>query len=190
MAETCFHYALCPEIIIDIGSAANLFNRFFRVIISYICLITAIFIRIKLRCHVSAAAPVFIAYTKEINLPRLFMSVFLSEVCHRRNTVECHIFNPLRHFLNRSASEVSVYICLTTYLTAEFHKLMCSKTVILNNSTPMSINHFLSCLFWSDSVFPMILISKASARPAKHRHFQFLECFNYICTHTVYIRDF
>ena len=112
MAETGLHNTLSPEIIIDICTTADFLYRFFRVIVSNICLITAVLICIKLRSHISATAPVFIADTKEINIPRLLMSILFSEICHRWYTVKCHIFNPFWHFLYRSASEISIYISL------------------------------------------------------------------------------
>ena len=66
---------------------------------------------------------------------------------------------------------------------------MGTKAVILNNSTPVSIDHLLAVLFRADAVLPVIFIGKTSAGPAKNRDLQFLKSFNNVLTHSVDIID-
>ena len=54
---------------------------------------------------------------------------------------------------------------------------MGAKTIILCYITPMRIDHFRPCFSFTDPVPPMILIAKATSRPAKVGYFYFLQCF-------------
>ena len=160
-----------------------------RMIIADISLITAVFICIEVRIHISATSPVFISNSKEIQFPWFLMSVFLTEVSHRRNTLECDIFYPFRHFLNCSASQITINISFAAKLLTEFKKFMCTKAVILYHTAPVCVDHFFTCFLWSDTVFPVVFICETSTRPAKYRNLDMLQCFYYICTHSVLIRD-
>ena len=66
---------------------------------------------IEIRIHVASAAPVFIAHAEIIYRPRLFVSVFGSQVCHRGYTLKGHVFYPFGHFLYSSASHIAVDVC-------------------------------------------------------------------------------
>ena len=158
-------------------------------IIADISLITAVFICIEVRIHISATSPVFISNSKEIQFPWFLMSVFLTEISHWGNTFECDIFYPFRHFLNCSASQVTINISFAAKLLTEFKKFMCTKAVIFYHTAPVCIDHFFTCFLWSDTVFPVVFICEASTRPAKYRNPDMLQCFYYVCTHSVLIRD-
>ena len=158
-------------------------------IIADIGLITTVFVCIEIRVHVSTAAPVLIANAKEIQFPWFLMSVFLTEVSHRGNTFECNVLNPLRHFLYCSASQISVNVCFTSKLFAEFKEFMSTKAVIFYNTAPVCVDHFLTCFFRADTIFPVVFICETATRPAKYRNLDVLQCFYYICTHSVLVRD-
>ena len=160
-----------------------------RMIIADISLITAVFICIEVRIHISATSPVLISNSKEIQFPWFLMSVFLTEISHRGNTLECDIFYPFRHFLNCSASQVTINISFAVKLLTEFKKFMCTKAVILYHTAPVCVDHFFTCFLWSDTVFPVIFICKTSARPAQYRNFDIFQCFNNIGTHSVHVRN-
>ena len=167
------HHLFRPLVIIHVRSAADLCDRVISSIVSHICLVSAVLIRIMLRAHISAASPVLIADTEVIDLPRLLMTVLLAQVCHRGYAVERNVLYPLAHLTNRTASEVAVDIGLATKLTAQFKELVCSEAVVLDNAAPVCIDHFLSGCFRSDTVHPVIFVCKASARPAQHRNLHF-----------------
>ena len=95
MGEGCFHDTLCPEVIFYIGTTAYFLDRFLRIVISYISLVSSVLISIVLWCHVTTTAPVLISYTKEINCPWLLTAIFFPKIRHRGNTIEGHILNPL-----------------------------------------------------------------------------------------------
>ena len=66
---------------------------------------------------------------------------------------------------------------------------MCTETVVLYDSAPVRIDHFLTGLLRTYAVSPVILICETSARPAKYRNLHLLERLYYIVPHTVRIRD-
>ena len=171
--ETGIHYLVGPVVIIYIGAAADFLDWTLRMIISYISLISSIFICVMGWSHISAAAPVFIAYTEVVNSPGVFAAVFFSKLSHWRNTVEGHVFYPLAHFLNGTGTKVSVYVGFTAKLLTKLHKLMCTEAVVFYYAAPVGVNHFLSAFFWTNAVFPMIFICETSARPTKNRNLHF-----------------
>ena len=168
-AESGLHHFFCPFIIVHIGSAGDLFDRFVSGIVPHICLVSAVHISIKIRIHVAAAAPVFIAHAEIIYRPRLFVSVFGSQVCHRGYTLKGHVFYPFGHFLYSSASHIAVDVCFAAQLTAQFKEFVCSEAVVFYDTAPVGVDDFLSSFFRSDTVFPVVFVSEASARPAKYR---------------------
>ena len=188
-AEACFHHFLRPLIIIRIGTAGNLPDLFVSIVITHKGLVSAVHISVEFRIHISAAAPVLIADTEEIDSPRLFVPIFRAKVCHRRYPVKCHIFNPLRHLLYGTASHISVDIGLTSDLTAELKELVGTKAVILDNAAPVGVDHLLAAFLRTDTVLPVILIRKASARPAQNRNLYFFQRLDNIRTHSVHIRN-
>ena len=187
MTEAGLHNAFRPLIIINVRSACDLEDLLILIVITNVCLISAIEISIIFRCHISTAAPVLITDSEIVNGPSFLMPVFLSLICHRRNALKGHILYPLRHLLHRSASDISINICLTAKLTAKFKKLMRTEAVVLYDSAPVRVDHFLSVFLRTDAILPMILVCKASARPAQHRNFHFFQRFHNIISHTVCI---
>ena len=161
---------LRPVIIRYIGASTDLLDRFLWIIDSDIGLITPVEVSVVGRTHIATAAPVLISHAKVIHTPWFFLSVFLTQIRHRRDTVKCHIFHPFAHLLNGSAAHIAVHVGLTAQLLCQFEKFMGSKTVILNNTAPMGIDHTLTLLLRADSILPMIFIGKTSSRPAQHRH--------------------
>ena len=99
-------------------------------ILTHIGLISAVKIRVIFRRHVTAAAPVFIAYAEEINLPGLLMAVLLSQIRHRGYAFKSNILHPFGHFLNRTAAHIAVYIGFAAQLLTQFKKLMGSEAVV------------------------------------------------------------
>ena len=169
--ESGLHHFFCPFIIVHISSAGDLFDWFVSGIISYIGLVSAVHISIEIRIHVAAAAPVFISHAEIIYRPRLFVSVFGSQVCHRGYALKAHVFYPFGHFLYSSASHVAVDVCFTAQLTAQLKEFVCSEAVVFYDTAPVGVDDFLSSFFRSDTVFPVVFVSEASARPAKYRYF-------------------
>lgn len=103
---------------------------------AHIGLISAVQVSIIFRCHVSAAAPVFVADAKIVHLPRLLVSVFLPQICHWRNAFKGHIFYPFGHFLYGSASDVAVDIGFAAQLAAQLKKFVRTEAVVLRQRRP------------------------------------------------------
>ena len=76
--------------------------------------------------------------------------------------------------LYRTSSNISVDICFAAKLIAQFKIFMCSKAIILSHTAPVGIDHLLSAFLRTNTIHPMILISKTAARPAKYRNLNFL----------------
>ena len=181
--------ALCPMVVVHVRTAADLRDRLILVVVAHIGLITAILIAVVFRRHVATAAPVFVSDTEKVYRPRFLAAVCRPQIRHRGNAVKRHIFHPLGHLLHRSASEIAVDVGLASDLAAKLHELMCSKAVVLHNTTPVCVDHLLSAFLWTDSVLPVILIRKTSARPAQYRNLQLLKSLHNIHAHSVHIRD-
>ena len=150
-------------------------------------LVSAVKIGVILRRHVSAAAPVLIAYPKIIHRPGLFMSVGLSQICHGRDAVKGHIFHPFRHFLYGAASHIPVNIGFAAQLLTQLKKLMGSEAVVLQDAAPVGIDHLFAVFFRADPVLPVVFIRKASPRPAQYRNPDFLKSLHHIRAHPVLI---
>ena len=154
-----------------------------------ICVVADKVRSIAFRCHISAASPVFVAYAEVIYNPRLFSAVCFSHFRHWRNAVKRHIFDPFAHFLHRTGAEVAVYISIAPKLTAKLKILVCAERIIFNNSAPVGVDHFFAHFFRADTVFPMVFVGKASARPAKNGNTHLFKRVNNVTAHTVYIRN-
>ena len=66
---------------------------------------------------------------------------------------------------------------------------MCAEGIVLNDITPVGIDHPFSGFQRTDTVLPVILISKASARPAKHRDLDLSQRVNNILPDSGLIRN-
>ena len=158
-------------------------------ILADIGLVAPVFVGIELRRHIAAAAPVLISHAKEVNLPWLRMAILRAQIRHRGNTVERHVLNPFRHLLHSSAAQVPVHIGLASQLGAQLHKLMGTEAVVLHDTAPVRVDHLLAVLLRANPVLPVVLIRKASARPAKNRNADLLQRFHHIASHPIYIRN-
>ena len=168
------HNLFCPMIITAVRTAGNSFYRFVGAVFSDIGVVSFEKTAVIFGIHFAAASPTFISDAEVCNCPRFFMTVLSAKLCHGRNTVEGHIFNPLTHFFNCTRTDISVNICITSELTAKLEILVSAKGIILDNATPMSVNHFLTVFFRSYAVFPMIFIGKAATGPTENRNSHFL----------------
>ena len=133
----------------------------------HIGLVSSVQIGIVLRRHIAAAAPVFIAHTKIINLPGLLVSVFLAQIRHGGDAVEGHVLHPFAHLLHCAASHVSVHIGLTAKLLAKFKKLVGAEAVVLHHAAPVGVYHLFTVFFGADAVPPVVLVRKTAARPTQ-----------------------
>ena len=172
-------------IIINVRSTGNTLYFIIAVIITNICIISLIKTAVIFRIHITAAAPRLVTDAEVVDFPRFFTAVLLSKLSHWRNAVKCHIFNPFVHFLNRTGTYIAINVCVTAELTAKFKIFMSAKRIILNNTAPVGINHFLSIFLRANTILPMIFVCKAAARPAKYRNMNLLKRFNYVISHSV-----
>jgi len=105
------HHHFSPVIISPTGSAGYLIY-IISAKVPDISRISFVLVRIIFSPHVSAAAPVFVAYTEVCQLPGFFSSIGLPEHRHGRFTIKGDIFDPLLHFMHCSAAEIPTYIGL------------------------------------------------------------------------------
>ena len=161
-----------------------------RIIITHIGVISSEKIAVILRLHTAAAAPAFIANAEIFQPPRLLVPVFCAQARHRRISVKGHILDPFIHFRDRAGTYVSVDICVTAKLAAQFKKFMCAERIVLYHTAPVGVDHPLSFRFITDTVFPVIFVRKAAARPAEHGNTHFFQRIYHITAHTVYVRNF
>ena len=195
MPEQGLHHAFGPLGVIDIGAAGDptdqvrsvdIRNLTFCVsVLPDIGLVTAVFVGIKLRCHIAAAAPVLIAHSKEVHLPGCGMTVFCAKICHGGYSVKGHVLHPFGHFLHGAAAEIAVDIGLAAQLFTQFHIFMGTEAVIFYDAAPVGIDHFFAVFFRTDSVLPVILVRKTASRPAEHRDADLFQRFHDVTAHPV-----
>ena len=88
------HEFIRPLIVGPVRSAGDLIQLIVAVIPA-VSLVSAVNIRIVIRRHIAAAAPVLIANAKVIHLPRFLMAILFAQLRHRGNPVEGHVLYPL-----------------------------------------------------------------------------------------------
>ena len=88
-------------------------------VIAHIRLVAAILVRIILRAHIAAAAPVLVADAEVVQLPWLLAAVLCAQIGHRRFAVEGHILDPLRHLLHGAAADVAADVRLAAEQLAQ-----------------------------------------------------------------------
>ena len=182
------HDLVRPLIVVHIRAAGNL-EDLVVAIVAHVGCVTAEQIGVILRTHIAAAAPVLIADTEIGQLPGFLTAVPLSGFRHRGNAVEGHVLHPLAHFLNGAAANIAVDIRLAANLTAQLHELVRAEGVVLHHAAPVRVDHTLSGFLRADAVLPVILIGKAAARPAQHRHANMPQRLHDVRSHAVYVRN-
>ena len=185
--EYGLQHLVCPVIILCIGTAGDLRDGSRIAVITNVGLISAVQIPVILRSHIASAAPVLVAHTKVVHSPGCFMSVCLSQVCHRRHALKGHVLHPLAHLLYGTAAQIAVDVGLAAHLSAQLHKLVGTEAVVFHDTAPVGVDHLLTGFLRSDAVLPVILIRKASAGPAKHGNLNLLQCLHHILAHTVLV---
>src|SRR6185312_9980201 len=179
-----FHTNLSPVIILGIGAAGNLFQWRAGIVFGK-SRIPFKLVRIKLGCHVAAAAPAFVAYAPKGDLVRRRMSVLLTHLRHRAGTVGVNVFYPLRHLFHSSATHVGSYVRLAAKQTAKLQKLVGAKTIILGYSAPIGVYHSWPLRGGAYTVAPMVFIRKTAAGPAQVGYFYLFKRGNHIQANTV-----
>src|SRR5215813_566168 len=66
---------------------------------------------------------------------------------------------------------------------------MGAETVVLNVAAPMNVDSLRALRVWSNPVAPVIVISKASSRPAQNGNTEFAKIFNRLFTIAVDVRN-
>ena len=103
--------------------------------------VAAEIVGVKLRRHVAAAAPAFVADGEIGHLPRLFAAVLPAQIGHRRIRVGGHVLDPLHHLLDRAAADVAADVGLGADLLAEIHELVRAEMVVLHHAAPVRVDH-------------------------------------------------
>ena len=197
--EECLQDALCPFGIGYVRAARDLADHPGIVdtavclrstaVLAHVGLVAAVLVSVELRCHITAASPVFISDTEEVHFPGLRVSILCTKICHRGNAFKGHVLNPFRHLLYSTAAQVAVHIGFAPQLPAQLHVLVRTKAVVLYHAAPVGVDHLLAVFFRADPVFPVILVSKTAAGPAQDRNPDLFQGFHNVCAHAIDIRD-
>src|SRR5690606_2510700 len=129
--------------------------------------IPAVEVSIIFRSHISPTSPAFVANAPIFYIPGLVPAIGPPQVSHRTFTVRIDIFHPFGHFFNGPATHIRADVRLGTDKVAKVQKFMGTKTVVFRHATPIGIYDLRPSGRIADTIHPMILVSKTSARPAK-----------------------
>jgi hypothetical protein len=64
-----------------------------------------------------------------------------------------------------------------------------TEAVVFHNAAPVGVDHLFTGAFLPDTVFPVIFIGEASARPAQNRQLDGFERLNDVVAHAIGVRD-
>ena len=159
------------------------------IIIAAISRVSAIEVSVILRAHGTSATPTLITYAKEFNIPGLLTSVLATQFSHWSLAVRGHILNPFSKFFYSTTAHIATDVWFTTEHLAEIKELMSTKRVVFYGSAPVIILHLRALFLRSNTVHPVIFVSKASARPTKNRNLKRLQRIENVLTITLDIRD-
>ena len=170
-----------PVVVIVRGTTGNTIESVLS-LVPEIGVVFAIFVRIILRCHITATAPSLVTDTEILHMPSLVTAVLAAKTSHRRIAVTGHILHPLSHLLYCAATYVTTDIGFAVEHLAEVQELMGTEGVILDSSAPVVVTQRRTLVFGTNTVHPVIVVSKAAARPAHHGNLQCLQCLKDILT--------
>src|SRR5690606_26718439 len=103
------------------------------------------------------------------------MSVRGALLCERRRLIRRHVLPPLRRLLRRAGADVDGDIGVRADLLQEIHELVRAEGVRFDHAAPIWVQRRGSLFSRPDALAPVILVRKASARPANVRDAQRLE---------------
>ena len=149
----------------------------------------AVEVRVVLRRHFAAAAPVLVADAEEGNLPGLGAAVRLAELGQVAVALEGHVFDPVRHLLGRSAADVGGDVGIGADLLAEVEELVRPEAVVLHHAAPVDVDAPGPLLRGADPVLPVVLIGEAAARPAQVRDLDLAEGLDDVLANAARVRD-
>ena len=152
-------------------------------------LVAAVFVGIVFRAHVAAAAPVFIAHAEVFEVERLLVPVRPALLHNGGIARGIHVLHPFRYFAHRAGADVRVDVGFAADLAAQFHELVRAEAVVLHYAAPVRVHHALAGFLRADAVLPVVFIRKAAARPAQHRHADFLQRLHHVRAHAIDVGD-
>src|SRR5690554_5395725 len=183
-----FHHHIGPAHIKAIGTTANTL-KFTLTILAGIQGVLTQEVGIVLGRHIATTAPTLITYTQKLNVPGGFTTILSTPVGHRYIVVRNHILYPLYHFLYGTTAHVGRNVGICTNHFTKIQEFMCTKTVVLNGTSPKNILNLRPFRNGTYIIFPMIGVGKAAARPTKHRYLKFFKRLQNILPITVLIRN-
>ena len=158
-------------------------------VVPHIGRVTLVVVRVKVRRHLPAAAPVLVAHAPILHPPRLRAPVLPPQIRHRADAIERHIFHPLRQLLHRAAPHVAADVRLAAQLLAQVQKLVRAEVIILRHPAPMRVHHGGSLARLADAVPPMVLIRETPARPAQHGDLRLLQRLHRVLADAAHVLD-
>ena len=195
MQRECVHVAarlaheyIGPFVVRSVRAAGDLVQLLVG-IVAAVATVATHQIGIVLGAHIAAAAPVLVADTPELHVPRLIASVLAAQVRHRRDAVEVDVLHPLRHFLHGTAANISADVRFAADLLAEVEKFVGAKVVVFRDATPVGIDHGRAFFARANPVLPVIFVGKATAGPAQVGGLGLLERLDDILPDPTFIRN-
>ena len=182
------HQSFRPIDITAIRSAGN-FHQTIVAIISTIGSISTVLIAVELSRHIAAAAPVFVTHAPEFHRPRLFTTIFLTQISHRRFAIESDVFHPFRHFFHGAATQIAADIRFGSKQFTEVEKFVRTEGIVFHHATPVRIHHFRTTFARTDTIAPMIFIGKTATRPTEIWNLNFFQSSHNIIAIAIGIRN-
>jgi len=104
---------------------------------------------------------------------RLSEAVANALVRKRASRRKIAVLDPAPQFLGRAAPDVAADVRLGADLEAEPDEFVGSKAVVFHRAAPVEVHALGAMGSRPNTVAPVIVVGKASIRPAKHRHAKF-----------------
>ena len=169
-------------------AAGDLEDLLFAVLLD-VALVAAVEVRVVLRPHVAAAAPVLVAHAEVVDLPGLGVAVLPAQLGHGGVAAGGHVLDPLGHLLHGAGADVAVDVGLAADLAAELEEFVRAEAVVLHDVAPVRVDDALAVGLGADAFLPVVFVGKAAARPAQNRELDVPERLDHVRAHAVDVRD-
>ena len=149
----------------------------------------AVLVGVVVRRHFAAAAPVLVANADERHLPRLVAAVGAALLRQGVVTRRGHVLDPLAHLGRVGRADIHRDIWIGADLFGEVHELVGAEGVGLGRAAPPVVLARGTLVARTDAVAPVVLVSKAAARPADYGRLDRLQRADDVAAHAPDIGD-
>jgi len=124
---------------------------------------------------VSAAAPVFIADAPILHAEGFGRAVGGAFLGERAAAGKVAVFDPIAHLARRAAAEIPGEVRFGADEAAELQEFVRAELVGFDGVAPPDVDAARPARARADAVAPVVVVGEAAARPAQHRHADFLQ---------------